>query len=136
MSKFLDGIKFGLGFILILALFLGIVYAAGFHSASEILGGVFQGNYIFNGTVNFENATLAGVYLPNNVTFDSKSDVELGTIIYSNNVTMSGFLGTQVGKILGSTNASFIKNGIDTNSTIVSFQPGDLISIKTRSPND
>lgn len=50
------GIKIGLGFfvtIFLLSLFLfGIVFAVGFHSASDILPGIFQGDYIFNGSIN------------------------------------------------------------------------------------
>lgn len=45
---------------------LGIVYAVGFHSANEIIGGTFQGNYIFNGTLtapNIQNDISKAIFL-------------------------------------------------------------------------
>ncbi len=52
-KSFLNGIKFGFGFLLVISLFLGIVFAVGFHTTSEIIPGTFQGDYEFNGSVNF-----------------------------------------------------------------------------------
>lgn len=48
MNKFLDGMKIGFGIIFSFILFFGVVYAAGFHNANEIIAGTFSGNYIFN----------------------------------------------------------------------------------------
>ncbi len=48
----LKGLKISFGIILGLSVFLGLVYAVGFHSANEILGGTFNGNYTFNGTLD------------------------------------------------------------------------------------
>lgn len=51
-NNFVEGIKYGLGFLLVLGVVFGLVYAAGFHYPSEIVPGVFQsGNYSFNGSV-------------------------------------------------------------------------------------
>lgn len=50
-NKFKDGMYLGLGFALIIGI-LGVVTAAGFHYANEIIPGDFQdGNYSFNGTI-------------------------------------------------------------------------------------
>lgn len=51
MSRFFEGVKLGFGFIFIICLLLGIVYAVGFHNPSEILDGTFSGDYIFTGDV-------------------------------------------------------------------------------------
>lgn len=59
MNKFLDGIKLGMGFIFIIGIFFGLVYATGFHDASEILGGVFNGNFEFNGALKLNNSNLS-----------------------------------------------------------------------------
>lgn len=59
-KDFLKGLKISFGFIFGLSLFLGIVFAVGFHSADEILAGVFQGNYTFNGSININgNVTFS-----------------------------------------------------------------------------
>lgn len=64
-KEFQKGISFGLGIVLTIGLLFGIVYAAGFHSTSEILPGIFQGNYTFNGNLNV-NGTLT----PTNLNLD------------------------------------------------------------------
>lgn len=52
IQEFIKGLKFSLGFIFGLSLFLGIVFAIGFHSTEEILPGTFNGNYNFiNGKI-------------------------------------------------------------------------------------
>jgi len=38
--------------------FLELVYSSGWHYADEIIDGIFSGNYIFSGTVDFTNATF------------------------------------------------------------------------------
>lgn len=57
LKKILEGFSFGTGLILFLGVLLGIVYAVGFHTADEILGGTFQGNYTFNGSINATGST-------------------------------------------------------------------------------
>lgn len=44
------GIKFGIGFCLVLG-FIGIIFASGWHYADEIFPGTFVGNYTFDGNV-------------------------------------------------------------------------------------
>lgn len=56
MSKVLDGFKMGFGIFLFFALVFGIVFAVGFHSADEILGGTFLGDYVFQGNVKLDNS--------------------------------------------------------------------------------
>lgn len=51
-KKYIEGVFLGLGLISILVIIFGLVFAVGFHNASEIVSGVFQGNYTFNGTLN------------------------------------------------------------------------------------
>jgi len=53
--SYTNGIKFSLGFFTIAFLVLGIVFAVGFHSADEIVEGIFQGNYTINGSLNITN---------------------------------------------------------------------------------
>jgi len=61
MNKdYVKGLKQGLGFLTILGLAFGLVYAVGFHNPNEILGGMFIGNYSFNGTVNLSSAEVVG----------------------------------------------------------------------------
>lgn len=52
-KEILKGFKFSLGIIFGLSLFFGIVFAVGFHSANEILGGTFTGNLISQDNVTF-----------------------------------------------------------------------------------
>lgn len=62
MNKhYLNGLKHSLGFIIGLSIFFGIIYAAGFHSANEVLGGVFQGNFSIIGSMNFTSANTYGI---------------------------------------------------------------------------
>lgn len=50
------GMLFATGMVIVLALVVGaFVFAVGFHSASDIVSGVFQGNYTFNGSINLSN---------------------------------------------------------------------------------
>lgn len=56
-KNFIKGVLVTLG---VLSL-LGIVFAVGFHTADEILSGKFQGDYEFNGSVNFTDATVSGL---------------------------------------------------------------------------
>jgi len=61
-NKIKDGFAFSLGIFIFFGIVFG-VYAVGFHPANEILSGNFLGNYIFNGSVNFNkqvnlNSTL------------------------------------------------------------------------------
>ncbi len=51
----LKGLKIGFGFFLSLGILFGLVFAVGFHSANEILGGVFTGNFTVNGTFTAPN---------------------------------------------------------------------------------
>ncbi len=54
----LKGLKISLGIILGLSFFFGLVFAVGFHSANEILPGIFEGNYIFNGNLTVNGTTI------------------------------------------------------------------------------
>lgn len=67
LKDLFKGINIGLGILLVFGLVFGIVYAVGFHSANEILGGTFIGNYIFNGSVDFTNASVSGISNSGNV---------------------------------------------------------------------
>ncbi len=60
-KDFLKGVKFALGILFVITSILGIVFAVGFHTASEILPGIFQGDYSFNGTINFSESTVTGI---------------------------------------------------------------------------
>lgn len=64
LSKIKEGIYFGFGVIISLFFIFGIVYAVGFHTPGEILSGTFLGNFVFNGTVDFSNATVSGLTGP------------------------------------------------------------------------
>lgn len=56
-NKFLDGIKFGFGFLLIITLVLS-VFAVGFHQANEILPGQFTtGDFSFDGKLGIGTNT-------------------------------------------------------------------------------
>lgn len=55
------GLKFSFGFIIGLSLFFSIIYAAGFHPPSDIISGIFTGNYSFTGEVNFSSTTITGL---------------------------------------------------------------------------
>ncbi len=63
--EILKGLKISLGLILGLFFFFTIVFAVGFHQASEILPGIFQGDYIFNGSINLTSGS--------SINFDSSS---------------------------------------------------------------
>lgn len=65
-KDYLKGIKIGLGFFSVCFLIFGLVYAVGFHTANEILGGTFIGNYIFNGSVDFTSSNVTGLNIITN----------------------------------------------------------------------
>lgn len=54
LDNFYKGIQFGLGFIFILGLVFGLVWASGWHTADEIFGGIFSGNFTFQDNVTFK----------------------------------------------------------------------------------
>ena len=66
--QFLSGVMFGLGIVFILGIIASGI-AVGFHTADEILGGTFKGNYVFNGSVDMSNANVVG--LNNGILVDS-----------------------------------------------------------------
>lgn len=80
----LKGLKIGFGIIISLSLFLGIIFAVGFHNASEIVGGMFQGNFTFNGTINFSNAVVVGIR-------EQYISASGGTITYDGDYTIHTF---------------------------------------------
>ena len=56
MNKdFLRGINFSLGILFIFGILFGLVWAVGFHNADEILGGTFNGDYKFTGSLVLDN---------------------------------------------------------------------------------
>ena len=59
-NKFLDGIKFGFGFMIAIFLISGLAYA-GYHGASQVMSGTFGGDYNYTGTVDFTLATVVGM---------------------------------------------------------------------------
>lgn len=54
-KKVLDGVKQGIGFFSVMLLIFS-VYAVGFHQPQEVVTGVFQGDYTFNGSLVLENS--------------------------------------------------------------------------------
>lgn len=96
-NKYLDGIKFGLGFITIIGLIFS-VFAIGFHQASEILPGTFQtGDYSFDGFLNIfgEEDNGRGLYIkdPNSLIAylgDGSTTQENGLLnLYNNDESIS-----------------------------------------------
>lgn len=88
MNKdFQKGINQGLGFLFVISLVFGFVYAVGFHTANEILGGTFIGDYIFNGTVDFTSATTSGLATGN--IFDN---IKLGNVSLVCNSSNEGYM--------------------------------------------
>lgn len=86
------GIKIGFGLFFTTLVLFGIVFAAGFHSANEILSGTFLGNYSFNGNINMTSGTL---YFPdgsNQSAAASPNWVLIGTAEASNSgdITVTG----------------------------------------------
>lgn len=59
-KDYIKGLKIGAGFITILGILFGIVFAVGFHTAEEILGGTFSGNFVFDDNVTF-NGDVNGI---------------------------------------------------------------------------
>lgn len=57
IKNILKGIQISIGFFIGCFILFGIVYAVGFHTADEVLPGIFQGNYTFNGTLFFSDGT-------------------------------------------------------------------------------
>lgn len=53
-NTILEGFKFGFGIFLFFGIIFGIAFAVGFHTADEILGGNFSGNFIFENNVTFQ----------------------------------------------------------------------------------
>lgn len=60
-KDFVKGIKIAFGFLFTIFSIFGLVYAVGFHTANEVLGGTFLGNYSFSGNVNFTDSTVIGL---------------------------------------------------------------------------
>jgi len=73
-KDYIKGIKQAVGFIFTISLFFG-VYAVGFHIADEILPGIFNGNYTFNGSVNVSQDLCLGGICQNNWPVGNSGDV-------------------------------------------------------------
>jgi hypothetical protein len=82
----LNGLKFGFGIFLSLGILFGIVFAVGFHTASEVLPGIFQGDYTFNGSLNLTEGIVVSnfnltpavsktYYINNSMTTDEIQEV-------------------------------------------------------------
>lgn len=72
MDKYiLNGLKFSLGILIGLSVFFGLVFAVGFHSANEIVSGVFQGNYTITGNLNVTGNSYGTV--PSGLIFQSNT---------------------------------------------------------------
>lgn len=82
-SKILNGIKIGLGIVVVFTILFGLVYAAGFHYPSEIVPGIFQtGNYSFNGSLGIgTNAPLKPLHVEGGIYSFDKGNVSSGTHI-------------------------------------------------------
>lgn len=92
-NNYFNGIKFGLGFLTIIGLVFGIVYAVGFHTANEIVSGTFIGNYTFNGNVNFSDAKIMGLSSnPTQFSFTNQYNVSRNTLITSEIIQILGIL--------------------------------------------
>lgn len=133
-NNFIEGIKFGFGILAVFLLFFTIVFAAGFHSASDIIGRVFQGNYTFNGTVDFTSSTIIGLGRPETFTFTSVTSADILTNYTSNSVNLTGFVGNISFRVEGD-NVSIVKNSIDTLSKSIIAEEGDEIQIRFQTPN-
>jgi hypothetical protein len=70
------GFKFGLGFFLFFGILFGLAWASGFHTANEILGGTFLGDYKFSGKVEIDKLIL------NNSDYICESNLE-GSLRYN-----------------------------------------------------
>lgn len=135
MNKFIDGIKLGLGFIFVIGLLFGTIYAIGFHSAEEILPGIFSGNYIFDGKIGI------GTSNPDQKLSIQGNESEVWTSIESTNLsagisiirpTTSGYAtvslntrdsatsGYRIG-LLGNNNFGIYSNNVSTN--ILTIEP-------------
>lgn len=95
-KDYLKGIKFGLGVFTIIGVLLGVVFAVGFHTADEILGGTFLGNYTYTGNVNFTGNTYgAGKIVQvvtkevTDATFSHSSNTWVNVTGLSLNITLS-----------------------------------------------
>ena len=51
IKDLLKGFYFGIGLFLFIGILFGIVWASGWHTADEIFGGTFLGNYKFTGNL-------------------------------------------------------------------------------------
>lgn len=83
-KDFVKGLKQGLGFLTVILVFLGVVYAVGFHNANEIIGGVFQGNYTFEGSIDLVNTNNFNTPQENKskiVFFQGNRTTTLGNVI-------------------------------------------------------
>lgn len=100
-KEIIKGIKQGIGFVLVL--FITIVFAtiivigSGFHSASEIIEGVFQGNYTFNGSIKLNpsssvpslsnNESAIFFFLGNQTTYFGNIDDNATKLLIHSNTT-------------------------------------------------
>lgn len=83
--KLLEGFVFGIGFLISIFLILGLVFAVGFHTTSEIIPGIFQGDYTFNGSVNFTNDISTNSLIVNNFNLSPETSK---TITISNSMSV------------------------------------------------
>lgn len=69
LERIKEGFFFGIGLFLFIGVVFGIVFAVGFHTPDEILPGTFNGDYVFNGTLevkdNFKLSNATTCDLPN-----------------------------------------------------------------------
>lgn len=99
-ESFLEGIKFGMGVLLVFLLAFS-VYAVGFHQTNEIVPGTFQGDYSFNGSVEVgDNTSNKQLKVYGNTTVSKTINVEklnanqapnlVGELFVSKSLTKTG----------------------------------------------
>jgi hypothetical protein len=75
------GLKISFGFFLGCFILFGLVFAVGFHTANEIIGGTFSGKYTFNGSINVTGSSYGTV--PSGLIFQSNSSNCPGSFVES-----------------------------------------------------
>lgn len=125
-ENLLKGGIMGVGFLLVLSI-ASIVYAVGFHQTSEVLPGMFQGDYSFNGSITVnDNLSVEKVISGNgSLKIDSDMDMRGNELYNADYVDVFHHHVTELSSGVDTTSSSFVT--LSKSVKTVNFSEGTAV---------